>query len=229
MAAVTALLAVRDDGRVQAGRRVLVNGASGGVGTFAVQLARAYGGEVTGVCGPRNVDLVRSLGAAEVIDYSTADFTRADRRYDALVDIAGTRPLSACRRVLEPRGTLVAVGGPAGRWLQPAGHVFAALARGPFVSQRVVVTDARRATGQDLLSRSPNSSRAARSPPSSTAGTPSPTSGRPRVPGTGPRRRQGGRQRVVRPVSTRSSLAASTARRSNGGSGTASHRRSVST
>jgi NADPH:quinone reductase-like Zn-dependent oxidoreductase len=151
MAAVTALLAVRDDGRVQTGQRVLVNGASGGVGTFAVQLARAYGAEVTGVCGPRNVDLVRSLGATDVIDYSTGDFTRDDRRYDVLVDIAGSRPVSACRRVLAPKGTLVAVGGPAGRWLQPAGHVFAAVARAPFISQRVVVTAVGRAAKQQDL------------------------------------------------------------------------------
>jgi NADPH:quinone reductase-like Zn-dependent oxidoreductase len=145
LAANTALLGLRDAAEVQPGQRVLINGASGGVGTFAVQLARAYGAEVTGVCGPRNVDLVRSLGAAGVIDYSTGDFTRDGSRYDVLVDIAGTRPVSACRRALAPEGTLVAVGGPAGRWLQPAGHVFAAVARAPFISHRVVVTAVGRA------------------------------------------------------------------------------------
>lgn len=142
MAAVTALLAVRDEGQIQPGHKVLVNGASGGVGTFAVQIARAYGATVAGVCGTRNVDLVRSIGADEVIDYSTADFTRGAQRYDLLVDIAGSRSASACRRVLTPKGTFVAVGGQAGRWLQPAGHVFAALAAGPFMSQRMVMADA---------------------------------------------------------------------------------------
>jgi NADPH:quinone reductase-like Zn-dependent oxidoreductase len=142
MAAVTALLGLREAGRVQPGQRVLLNGASGGVGTFAVQLARALGAHVTGVCGTRNVDLVRSIGADAVIDYTTEDFTRNGRRYDLLLDNAGSRSLSACRRVLTPRGTFVVVGGPAGRWLQPAGHAFAALAVGPLVSQRVALADA---------------------------------------------------------------------------------------
>ncbi|MEO3801256.1 NAD(P)-dependent alcohol dehydrogenase [Nonomuraea sp. B1E8] len=141
LAAGTALLAVRDHGQVQPGHKVLVNGASGGVGTFAVQLARAYGAEVTGVCGSRNVDLVRSIGADKVIDYTRQDFTRNGQRYDVLVDIAGSRPGSACRRVLTGKGALVAVGGRAGRWLQPAGHVFSVLAAGPFVSQRVSSAD----------------------------------------------------------------------------------------
>jgi NADPH:quinone reductase-like Zn-dependent oxidoreductase len=142
MAAVTALLALRDTGRLQPGQKVLVNGASGGVGTFAVQLARAFGAEVTGVCSARNADLVRSLGAAEVIDYRTADFTRTGQRYDLLLDIAGSRSARACRRALVPGGSLVLVGGPAGRWLQPAGHVFAALAAGPLISRRAVLADA---------------------------------------------------------------------------------------
>jgi NADPH:quinone reductase-like Zn-dependent oxidoreductase len=141
MAACTALLALRDAGRLQPGQRVLVNGASGGVGTFAVQLARALGAEVTGVCSARNVELVRSLGAAEVVDYTAADFTRSGRRYDLLLDIAGSRPASAGRRVLTPDGSYVAVGGPAGRWVRPMGHVFSVLARGPFVSQRMVLAD----------------------------------------------------------------------------------------
>ncbi|KAB8181180.1 NAD(P)-dependent alcohol dehydrogenase [Microbispora catharanthi] len=138
MAAVTALIAL-DQGRVQAGHGVLVNGASGGVGTFAVQLAKAFGAEVTGVCSGRNADLVRSIGADEVVDYTKEDFTRRGRRHDLLVDIAGTRALPACARVLKPRGTHVVVGGPAGRWLQPVGHMIATLAVSPFVSQRVVV------------------------------------------------------------------------------------------
>lgn len=137
LAAMTALLAVRDEGRVQPGQEVLINGASGGVGTFAVQMARALGAEVTGVCSTRNVDMVRSIGAAHVIDYTAEDFSRNGRRYDVVVDIAGGRSMSDCRRVLTRNGTYVVVGGPAGRWLQPAGHMFAALAQSPFVSQRV--------------------------------------------------------------------------------------------
>jgi NADPH:quinone reductase-like Zn-dependent oxidoreductase len=111
VAGLTALQAVRDHGRLQPGQRVLVNGASGGVGTFAVQLAREFGGEVTAVCSPQNVDLARSLGAAAVVDYTREDFTRGGRRYDLLLDIAGSKPWSACRRVLAPRATFVAIGG----------------------------------------------------------------------------------------------------------------------
>ena len=141
MAAVTALLGLRDAGQLQPGQRVLVNGASGGVGTFAVQIARALGAKVAGVCGRQNVDLVASIGADEVIDYSTEDFTRTGQRYDLLLDVAGTRWVGACRRVLTPKGTFVSVGGPAGRWLQPAGHIFSALAMAPLVSQRMVTAD----------------------------------------------------------------------------------------
>lgn len=142
MAANTALLALRDEGHLQAGQRVLVNGASGGVGTFAVQLARALGAEVTGVCGAGNADLVHSLGATRVIDYTTRDFTRETGRYDLLVDIAGSRPVSVSRRVLHPKGTYVVVGGPPGRWVQPMGHVLSALATSRFVGQRISVADA---------------------------------------------------------------------------------------
>lgn len=141
MAAATALLALRDEGRVQAGQRVLVNGASGGVGTFAVQLARAYGAPVTGVCSAKNADLVRSLGAEQVIDYRAEDFTRRGQRYDLVIDIAGSRPATACRRALTPNGTLVLIGGPSGRWLQPAGHAFGSLALGPLVSQRITMAE----------------------------------------------------------------------------------------
>ncbi|MFD0886256.1 NAD(P)-dependent alcohol dehydrogenase [Streptosporangium algeriense] len=142
MAANTALLALRDEGHLLPGQRVLVNGASGGVGTFAVQIARALGAEVTGVCGPRNVDLVHSLGAARVIDYTTQDFTREARRHDLLVDIAGSRPVSVSRRVLRPKGTYVVVGGPPGRWVQPMGHVLSALALSRFTGHRISVADA---------------------------------------------------------------------------------------
>jgi NADPH:quinone reductase-like Zn-dependent oxidoreductase len=142
MAAVTALLGLREQGRIQPGQKILVNGASGGVGTFAVQIAGALGAKVVGVCSPRNADLVRSIGADEVIDYTTQDFTRNGQRYDLVLDIAGSRSAPACRRVLTPKGTYVVVGGPAGRWIQPAGHVLAALAVAPLASQRMVTADA---------------------------------------------------------------------------------------
>jgi NADPH:quinone reductase-like Zn-dependent oxidoreductase len=141
MAAVTALVALRDVGRVEPGQHVLINGASGGVGTFAVQLARAFGAGVTGVCSARNAELVRSIGADEVIDYTRQDFTRGRGRYDLMLDIAGGHSAAACRRALTRGGTYVPVGGPAGRWLQPAGHVFAALALSPLVSHRMVGAD----------------------------------------------------------------------------------------
>lgn len=141
LAAGTALLAVRDVGRVEAGQRVLVNGASGGVGTFAVQIARALGAEVTGVCSGGNAELVRSIGADEVIDYTAEDFTRVGRRYDTLIDIAGTRSAWACRKIATRGARMVIVGGPAGRWIQPAGHMFAAMLQSPFVPQRVAMAD----------------------------------------------------------------------------------------
>jgi NADPH:quinone reductase-like Zn-dependent oxidoreductase len=141
MAAVTALLALRDRGGVQPGQKVLVNGASGGVGTFAVQIARAFGATVTAVCSARHAETVRSIGADEIIDYRTQDFTRSAHRYDLLVDIAGSRPAAACRRVLTPTGTCVVVGGPAGRWIQPARHSIASLALAPLISQNIVMAD----------------------------------------------------------------------------------------
>ena len=151
MAAATALLGLRDVGRIQAGQKVLVNGASGGVGTFAVQIARALGAAADAVCSAPNADLVRSIGADDVIDYAKEDFTRRGRRYDVLLDVAGSRQALACRRVLAPRGTLVLVGGPGGRWLQPAGHVFAALAMGPLVSQRIALADTGSCTAKKQL------------------------------------------------------------------------------
>ena len=151
MAGITALLAVRDVGRAGPGQRVLVNGASGGVGTFAVQIARALGAGVDAVCRARNADLVRSIGATGVIDYASEDFTRGRRRYDLLIDIAGSRTAVACRRVLAPKATMVIVGGPAGRWIQPAGHVFSALALGPRVSQRIALANAVTCAKQEIL------------------------------------------------------------------------------
>ena len=124
VAAITALQGLRDKGQLQPGQKVLINGASGGVGTFAVQIAKALGAEVTGVCSTRNVDLVRSLGADHVIDYTQEDFTRSDRRYDLMLDVAGSRSWSECRRVLNPQATLVIVGAPkGGRLLGPLSRI----------------------------------------------------------------------------------------------------------
>jgi len=110
MAASTALQGLRDKGQIKAGQRVLINGASGGVGTFAVQIAKAFGAHVTAVCSTRNVEQARSLGADEVIDYTREDFTRSGRRWDLILDVASSGSLSSRRRVLEPDGILVGVG-----------------------------------------------------------------------------------------------------------------------
>lgn len=135
VAAVTALQAVRDQGKVRAGLKVLVNGASGGVGTFAVQIAKWLGADVTGVCSAKNAEMARSLGADRVIDYAKEDFTKEPQRYDVVVDVVGNHSLSDIRRVLTPRGTYVMVGGPAGRWLDPLPRVLAAVVTSRFVSQ----------------------------------------------------------------------------------------------
>lgn len=113
VAGLTALQAVRDHGRLKPGQKVLINGGSGGVGTFAVQIARAFGGEVTAVCSPRNMEMVRSLGAQRVIDYTREDFTKSGELYDLLIDIAGSRSLAECRPVLKPDATFVLVGAAA--------------------------------------------------------------------------------------------------------------------
>jgi len=139
VAGCTALQALRDKGQVRPGHKVLINGASGGVGTFAVQLAKAFGAEVTGVCSTQNAELVASIGADQVIDYAREDFTRAGRRYDLLVDIAGNRTLAETRRVLAPKGVLVGVGGPnKGRWIGPLGRSVRMALLSPAVSQRMV-------------------------------------------------------------------------------------------
>ncbi|MEO3826490.1 NAD(P)-dependent alcohol dehydrogenase [Actinomadura sp. B10D3] len=140
MAGHTALQGLRDVGKISAGQRVLIIGASGGIGTFAVQLARTFGAEVTGVCSTRNVELVRSLGADDVVDYTREDVLKRDERYDLLVDIVGNRSFAALRRVLTPSGTLVIVGGIASRrggLLGPAAQVMRGALTSPFVSQRL--------------------------------------------------------------------------------------------
>jgi NADPH:quinone reductase-like Zn-dependent oxidoreductase len=132
-----ALQAARDHGKVKAGQRVLIIGAGGGVGTFAVQIAKADGAEVTGVCGTAKTELVRSIGADHVIDYTKEDFADARVRYDVILDIAGNRPLSQLRRVLTPRGTLVIVGAEdAGNWLGIRRQLRAA-SLSPFVHQKL--------------------------------------------------------------------------------------------
>ncbi|HSE11041.1 MAG TPA: NAD(P)-dependent alcohol dehydrogenase [Rudaea sp.] len=117
IAAITALQALRDKGKVRAGQKVLVNGASGGVGTFAVQIAKSYGAEVTGVCSGKNADLVRAIGADHVIDYTREDFTKGAQHYDLIVDMVATHSLLEYARVLNPQGKVVIVGGPSGNWL----------------------------------------------------------------------------------------------------------------
>ena len=144
VAALTALQGLRDKGQIQSGQKVLINGASGGVGTFAVQLAKTFGADVTGVCSTRNVDLVRSLGADRVVDYTQEDFSRSAERYDMLFDAAGNRSLSDCRRILSPKGILVLVGAAEGRWIGPLARPVKALAMSPFVSQTLLFFVAKR-------------------------------------------------------------------------------------
>ncbi len=135
---LTALQALRDKGRVQGGQSVLIIGASGGVGTLAVQIAKALGAEVTGVCSTAKTDLVRSLGADHVVDYTAGDISTGNRRYDLVLDIGGNRSLTTLRRLLTPRGTLVIVGGEGGgRWFG-LGRQLRAIALSPFVRQRLV-------------------------------------------------------------------------------------------
>jgi NADPH:quinone reductase-like Zn-dependent oxidoreductase len=137
--AVTALTAVRDAGHVTAGQRVLVIGAGGGVGLFAVQIAKALGAEVTGLCSTTKVALVRSVGADHVIDYTKSDVGSNGLQYDVIIDMGGNRPLSQLRRSLTPRGTLVLVGGEGGgRWIGSAmGRSLRAMLLSPFVTQKL--------------------------------------------------------------------------------------------
>ena len=137
MAGMTALQGLRDAGRIRPGQKVLVNGASGGIGTFAVQIAKSYGAEVTGVSSTRNADMVRSIGADHVIDYTQEDFTHGEQRYDLLLDTVGNRSLWEFRRVLVTKGTLAIVGGGGGRLLGPFPQILGAILLSPFVSQRM--------------------------------------------------------------------------------------------
>ena len=137
ISAFAALQALRDTGRIQPAHRVLIIGASGGVGTFAVQIAKSYGAEVTGVCSAKNVEMVRSIGADHVIDYAREDFADGKRRYDMILDTAGNRSLSHLRRALTPQGTLVLVGGSGGPWLMGTERTLRALMLSPFVRQRL--------------------------------------------------------------------------------------------
>jgi NADPH:quinone reductase-like Zn-dependent oxidoreductase len=150
VAALTALQGLRDKGKIQAGQKVLINGASGGVGTFAVQIAKFFGAEVTGICSTRNVDLVRSIGANHVIDYTQEDFTRGGQRYNLILDCVGNHSLSASRRVLSPGGICVMVGERSGRgMISVLGRLIAAIVLSR-VESRKMVTFLARPINEDL-------------------------------------------------------------------------------
>jgi NADPH:quinone reductase-like Zn-dependent oxidoreductase len=155
---MAALQAVRDAGQVKAGHHVLVIGASGGVGTFAVQIAKSLDAVVTGVCSSNSVDLVRSLGADHVIDYTTSSIASDGRLYDVIIDLAGNRSLPELRRVLTASGTLVIVGGSGGRWFMGFGRTIGAMLRSPFTRQGLKAFFSKRQTTdlralQELLER----------------------------------------------------------------------------
>jgi NADPH:quinone reductase-like Zn-dependent oxidoreductase len=145
LAGLTALQGLRDAGQVRSGHKVLIIGASGGVGTFAVQIAKHLGAHVTGVCSTRNVDLVRSLGADAVIDYTRQDFAASGTTYDVIFQLGGMHSPSHCRRALTPKGRLVLSSGDShGRWIGPMGRVIRAMLLSPFVSQTLVPLQAKR-------------------------------------------------------------------------------------
>ena len=137
ISAFTALQSLRDRGQIQPGQEVLITGAAGGVGTYAVQIAKSYGAEVTGVCSTAKMDMVRSIGADHVIDYTEEGFTETGDRYDLLLDIYGNPSLSDCRRALKPRGTLVFIGGTGGRWFMGIDRWLRGLLLAPFLRLRV--------------------------------------------------------------------------------------------
>ncbi|WP_026575437.1 NAD(P)-dependent alcohol dehydrogenase [Bacillus sp. UNC438CL73TsuS30] len=147
MAGVTALQAIRNKGKLQTGQKVLINGASGGVGTFAVQIAKAYGAEVTGVCSTKNLEILRSLGADHVIDYKKEDFTKSNHLYDLILGVNGSHPITAYKRVLTPNGIFVHVGGS-------GAQMFQAMVLGPWISmlgKKKMSTFLQRANQQDLI------------------------------------------------------------------------------
>jgi NADPH:quinone reductase-like Zn-dependent oxidoreductase len=137
VAGFTALQGLRDASQLAAGQSILLNGSTGAVGCFAVQIAKALGAEVTAVCSARNAELVRALGADEVIPYEERSFLDCERRFDVLFDIVGNHSAWACRKVLKESGTFTSVGGPEGRWLGPTAHLVGARLAGAFMSQRV--------------------------------------------------------------------------------------------
>lgn len=139
IAAITALQALRDKGQIKPGQKVLINGASGGVGTFAVQIAKSYGAEVTGVCSARNTEMVLSIGADHVIDYRNENYTENGQQYDLIIDMVGNHSLSANRRALTPQGIFVIVGGAKGNWLGPLLRPINAMLYSPFVDQQFVM------------------------------------------------------------------------------------------
>lgn len=148
---IAALQAVRDTGGVRQGEQVAILGASGAVGTFAVQIAKALEAEVTGVCSTRNVDLVASLGADHVIDYTRQDIGQGGQRYDVIIDMAGNRPLSDLRRALAPAGTLVIVGSSGGRWLMGFDRTIRATVMSPFVRGQRLRAFFSKPTSKDLV------------------------------------------------------------------------------
>ena len=148
IAGLTALQGLRDQGKIHAGLNVLINGAAGGVGTFAVQLAKSFGAEVTGVCSTRNVEMIRAIGADQAVDYTRQDFSELGRRYDLIFDCIGNHSLLACRKVMNPNGISVEVGGSAGRWMLGFFvHAAAVLLLSPFISQRFVTLMAKSKSG----------------------------------------------------------------------------------
>jgi NADPH:quinone reductase-like Zn-dependent oxidoreductase len=143
IAAITALQGLRDKGQIQPGQKVLINGASGGVGTFAVQIAKSYGAEVTGVCSGRNAEMVRAIGADHVIDYKQEDYTENGQQYDLIIDMVGNHSLSENRKVMKPEGKFVIIGGAKGNWLGPLMGVIKAMVYSPFVDQEFIMFIAR--------------------------------------------------------------------------------------
>jgi len=139
IAAITALQALRDKGQIQPGQKVLINGASGGVGTFAVQIAKSYGAEVTAVCSGRNEEMVRSIGADHVINYKQQDYTEGGQQYDLILDMIGNHSLSKNRNVMKPGGKLILIGGAKGDWVGPLMGPIKAMMYSPFVDQEFIM------------------------------------------------------------------------------------------